>query len=157
MVTAPPRPASAEDLHGTTPRRYRGVVGDLAAGDDLAATAKTPEDLNHLHRSLKSVEERVALFVPSVVDALKDGAVPDAAAALLEDCLAAHIGAATLLRNHLLAHAPELENPGATLAAAPIRGVGAARAEAPLAAIVTAAAREIFANESRRRRGFLRG
>jgi len=64
--------------------------------------------LGALHKRLKTVEERHALFVPSVVDALKDGAVPTSAAADVEHCLAAHIGISLLLRNHLKAHAPEV-------------------------------------------------
>ena len=125
---------------GTLTALYKGVATELAAGDEIAAAARaTDADIAALHRSFKSIEERHSSFVPSVVDALREGNVPVSAAALLEDVLAAHIGASTVLRNHLLAHAPELENPGATLAAPPAHGTGAARLDAKLINVVGAA------------------
>jgi signal transduction histidine kinase len=117
---------------------YSGVVAELEAAGGLVGGAG--EDLVAVHRALVSVEQRHALFGPSVVDALKEGAIGESQAALAEDCLAAHIGASLLLRNHLAAHAPELENPGG--AATPDRGVGAARERASVAAAVDAAATE---------------
>ena len=117
---------------------YSGVVDELEAAGGLVGGAG--EDLVAVHRALVSVEQRHALFGPSVVDALKEGAIGESQAALAEDCLAAHIGASLLLRNHLAAHAPELENPGG--AATPDRGVGAARERASVAAAVDAAATE---------------
>ena len=157
---------------GTLTALYKGVATELAAGDEIAAAARaTDADIAALHRSFKSIEERHSSFVPSVVDALREGNVPVSAASLLEDLLAAHIGASTVLRNHLLAHAPgagaaskawglqsarwrgnvfsdsgetqghaqELENPGATLAAPPAHGTGAARLDAKLINVVGAA------------------
>ena len=125
---------------GTLTALYKGVATELAAGDEIAAAARASDaDILALHRSFKSIEERHSSFVPSVVDALREGNVPVSAASLLEDLLAAHIGASTVLRNHLLAHAPELENPGATLAAPPAHGTGAARLDAKLINVVGAA------------------
>ena len=125
---------------GTLTALYKGVATELAAGDEIAAAARASDaDIAALHRSFKSIEERHSSFVPSVVDALREGNVPVSAASLLEDLLAAHIGASTVLRNHLLAHAPELENPGATLAAPPAHGTGAARLDAKLINVVGAA------------------
>ena len=125
---------------GTLTALYKGVATELAAGDEIAAAARASDaDIAALHRSFKSIEERHSSFVPSVVDALREGNVPVSAAGLLEDLLAAHIGASTVLRNHLLAHAPELENPGATLAAPPAHGTGAARLDAKLINVVGAA------------------
>ncbi|KAH8049410.1 pyruvate dehydrogenase [Aureococcus anophagefferens] len=97
---------------------YSGVVDELEAAGGLVGGVG--EDLVAVHRALVSVEQRHALFGPSVVDALKEGAIDESQAALAEDCLAAHIGASLLLRNHLAAHAPELENPGGS--ATPDRG-----------------------------------
>ena len=92
---------------GTLTALYKGVATELAAGDEIAAAARASDaDIAALHRSFKSIEERHSSFVPSVVDALREGNVPVSAASLLEDLLAAHIGASTVLRNHLLAHAP---------------------------------------------------
>ena len=125
---------------GTLTALYKGVATELAAGDEIAAAARASDaDILALHRSFKSIEERHSSFVPSVVDALREGNVPVSAASLLEDLLSAHIGASTVLRNHLLAHAPELENPGATLAAPPAHGTGAARLDAKLINVVGAA------------------
>ncbi|KAH8066687.1 pyruvate dehydrogenase [Aureococcus anophagefferens] len=106
----------------------------LARVRALEAASKKPRGLATRH----------ALFGPSVVDALKEGAIDESQAALAEDCLAAHIGASLLLRNHLAAHAPELENPGGS--ATPDRGVGAARERA-------ASRRAVVAGRGRRRRG----
>ena len=125
---------------GTLTALYKGVATELAAGDEIAAAARASDaDIAALHRSFKSIEERHSSFVPSVVDALREGNVPVSAASLLEDLLSAHIGASTVLRNHLLAHAPELENPGATLAAPPAHGTGAARLDTKLINVVGAA------------------
>ena len=119
---------------------YSGVVDELEAASGLVGDGAADQRLATVHRALVSVEQRHALFGPSVVDALKEGALDESQAALAEDCLAAHIGASLLLRNHLAAHAPELENPGGS--ATPDRGVGAARERASVAAAVDAAATE---------------
>ena len=110
-----PRPRHA---HGALQGRRDGA----GRGDEIAAAARASDaDILALHRSFKSIEERHSSFVPSVVDALREGNVPVSAAALLEDVLAAHIGASTVLRNHLLAHAPEAREPRRDARPAPPR------------------------------------
>jgi len=125
---------------GTLTALYKGVATELAGGDEIASAASASEaDIAALHRSFKSIEERHSCFMPSVVDALQEGTVPVSSARLLEEVLTAHLGASTVLRNHLLAHAPELENPGATLAAPPAHGTGVVRLDHKLLDIVGAA------------------
>jgi len=67
---------------GTLTALYKGVATELAAGDEIAAAARASDaDIAALHRSFKSIEERHSSFVPSVVDALREGNVPVSAAA----------------------------------------------------------------------------
>ena len=130
---------------GTLTALYKGVATELAAGDEIAAAARASDaDIAALHRSFKSIEERHSSFVPSVVDALREGNVPVSAASLLEDLLAAHIGASTVLRNHLLravvwgrpTREARREARGARRRA---HGTGAARLDAKLINVVGAA------------------
>ena len=60
---------------------YSGVVDELEAAGGLVGGAG--EDLVAVHRALVSVEQRHALFGPSVVDALKEGAIGEPQACLL--------------------------------------------------------------------------
>ena len=131
-ASAPARAARpAEILH----RLHAGLLAQLRAAAPLLEgggggdARASPARLERWHRELRGVEHRHAAVMEALVDVLRvdagaaegggawAAALPDA----LTDALRSHIGVALLVRHHLLAHAPHLDNPGTRS-----RGPGAA-------------------------------